>query len=91
MYDNQGNTLEEQHKQSGDSTLSKTTYQYDSLNRNIKTVTRDGDVQENTYDPLGLRNEVKLNGNVSKYVFRGTKVSHELSEYDEVRNREVRG
>ncbi len=91
LYDNQGNTLEEQHKDLATKETATTTYIYDSFNRNIKTRTKEGNTQENTYDPLGLRNKVERNGEVSNYVFRGTEVALELSSKEEVTSREVRG
>ncbi len=91
LYDNQGNTLEEQHQDLTSKTTSTTTYIYDGFNRNTKVTTKDGNTHENIYDPMGLRTSVVRNGVTSSYIFRGTEVSHELDEDNNVKNREVRG
>ncbi len=91
LYDNQGNTLEEQHQDLTSKITSTTSYIYDGFNRNTKVTTKDGNTQENLYDPMGLRTSVVRNGVTSNYIFRGTEVSHELDEDNNVKNREVRG
>ncbi len=91
LYDNQGNTLEEQHQDLTSKAISTTAYTYDSFKRNTKVTTKDGKSQENVYDPMGLRTSVVRNGVTSNYIFRGTEVSHELDENNNVKNREVRG
>ncbi len=69
----------------------KTEYSYSSGNKVTKIVDSLGNMQENSYDPMGHWTSVVRNGVTSNYIFRGTEVSHELNEDNNVKNREVRG
>lgn len=68
-YDRAGNLLQDD----------KAVYRYDSFNRNVQTMTNDGNVQVNRYDGEGLRAELEENGRIASYVFAGRDV---LTETD---------
>ena len=68
-YDRAGNLLQDD----------RAVYHYDSFNRNVQTMTNDGNVQINRYDGEGLRAELEENGRIASYVFAGRDV---LTETD---------
>ena len=72
-YDNQGNLLSEKTKDS------LTRHFYDGFNRNTKTV-KGQNIQENYYDPEGMRYKISENGLERNFVFSGSSIVAELDE-----------
>ena len=74
-YDNAGNQLED----------GRARYEYDAFNRCTKVETLDGNVQINRYDAEGLRHEMKENGELVSFIFRGREIVAEESEKGKIR------
>ena len=66
-------------------------YKYDIYNRTRQVVTENGTVIKNKYDPLGLRYQKEVNGEVHKYIFDGWSIVAETDKEGELKSREVRG
>ena len=54
-------------------------------------MTENGDIIKNKYDPLGLRYQKEINGEVHKYIFDGWSIVAETDKEGELKSREVRG
>ena len=80
-YDSNGNMLSDGENE----------YTYDVLNRNIKTITSDGNTQINRYDAEQLRYEMEENGRLTSFIYgKDRQVEIEENETEGIK-RHIRG
>jgi RHS repeat-associated protein len=84
-YDPQGNTIKEESNQGSRH------FAYDTLGRQVKAVTEQGDTLLHRYDAEGLRCEIEENEKVSKFIFHKGNLLTELNEEDAPVSRWIRG
>ena len=94
-YDNNGNQLATIRTEYVDDVaqtpVTAVTNTYDELNRLISTVTEDGATVVNTYNGDGLRVGKCVNGELTKYLYEGSRVVLELDALGNQRARNIYG
>lgn len=80
-YDSNGNMLSD----------SDNEYTYDVLNRNIKTITSDGNTQINRYDAEQLRYEMEENGRLTSFIYGEDRQAETEENETEGIKRHIRG
>lgn len=66
-------------------------YTYDVLNRNIKTITSDGNTQINRYDAEQLRYEMEENGRLTSFIYGEDRQAETEENETEGIKRHIRG
>ena len=84
-YDKQGNTLKEE------TTSGTNSFEYNTLNQQVKAITKDGNTLVNRYDAEGLRYEIEENEKLTKFIFHNDEVLVETDESDKAISRFIRG
>ncbi|OOM17516.1 tRNA nuclease WapA precursor [Clostridium saccharobutylicum] len=84
-YDKQGNTIKEE-TQNGNNI-----FEYNTLNQQVKAITKDGNILVNRYDAEGLRTEIEENEKLTKFIFHKDNILVEADKDWNVISRFSRG
>ena len=85
-YDKQGNTIKEE------TNTGNKIFKYNTLNQQIKAITKGGNTLVNRYDTEGLRYEIEENEKLSRFIFnKNGDILTEIDKEDNVVSRFVRG
>jgi cell fate (sporulation/competence/biofilm development) regulator YlbF (YheA/YmcA/DUF963 family) len=65
-YDKQGNAIKEE------TSTGNNIFEYNTLNQQLKAITKEGNTLVSRYDAEGLRAEIKENEKLTKFIFPGS-------------------
>lgn len=84
-YDKQGNTIKEE------TNTGNNIFEYNTLNQQIKAVTKEGNTLISRYDAEGLRYEIEENEKLSSFIYNKENTLVELNKEENVVSRFTRG
>ncbi len=84
-YDKQGNAIKEE------TTTGNNIFEYNTLNQQVKAITKDGNTLVSRYDVEGLRVEIEKNEKLTKFIFHKDNILVETDEYFNAISRFTRG